>query len=744
MITDPDTGQQTLIWSNVADLAPGSTTSLSFSATLSAAAYPVGSDAINNADVYTNSDPRSVPKFTSSGEPVPLSFTESASDLASTRVSAATAPEERAEPRGRAAARRPRPHHRLHPDGDQQPRGRHQRGRRRRPDPGRAGVPRLRRGRQHHDRPGVPRRSVAGRDAGRDELSDARLGQHRHQPGRRPGRRLHPRGLDPRQPRPRPGRHDPVRRRHPAARQHHDLRPARRPRRPASARPPTSTTTTVRPPARRRPSRPTPTTRPSPATTPARSHPGTDHQVSAHATPRPSRSEDVRMRKASDTGHLRGGRRPALHADHRHQRVRRRLRHRGDRPPPQRPVSARRRRRTTSRAHPPTATPPLPSRPRTRRITGVVQNADGSFDVTFSPLTLDANGTTQIHYFARMRTTYTGGGNAGDPTSSGDTFTNTAHLTATTNPAPGVDPPAPTGPETVGDESSATLTAGGPQLQKSILPQTTPMTCGTTGDGYAHDPTAAQSTFNEGDRVCFKIRVQFPDRRRHPQPQRPRLPAARASPTSPGRPPRRPPTTPTSPSTSRRATRCSCSGDPRTKPTFRFVPRGAVFEVVLSAIVGAPAVGPAPDITANLAKFTFATSTGTVSQRDAGGRPHHRTSADLGRQGRRERQRRPGQPARHRQRRRCAAATSSPSGSTSTTTAPRPTTTRVDMLSPDVWDVLPLGITCADISAISDGGVCTNPDDPDPADVLREAAPTARSGGSCRRPRRSRREPRAP
>ena len=71
VITDPDTAQQTLIWSNVADLAPGSSTTLSFSATLSAAEYPVGTDAVNNADVYTNSDPRRVPKFTGSGEPIP-------------------------------------------------------------------------------------------------------------------------------------------------------------------------------------------------------------------------------------------------------------------------------------------------------------------------------------------------------------------------------------------------------------------------------------------------------------------------------------------------------------------------------------------------------------------------------------------------------------------------------------------------------------------------------------------------
>ena len=136
-----------------------------------------------------------------------------------------------------------------------------------------------------------------------------------------------------------------------------------------------------------------------------------------------------------------------------------------------------------------------------------------------SPSTRTAR--TQIHYDARMRTTYTGGGSAGDPTSSGDSFTNTAHLTATTVPAPGVDPPAPTGPVTVGDDSSATLVADGPSLQKSILPQATPMACGTTGDGYVHDPTPAQSTFSEGDRVCFKIRVAVPRRRRDAQPRGP-------------------------------------------------------------------------------------------------------------------------------------------------------------------------------------------------------------------------------
>ena len=54
-------------------------------------------------------------------------------------------------------------------------------------------------------------------------------------------------------------------------------------------------------------------------------------------------------------------------------------------------------------------------------------------------------------------------------------------------PAPGVEPArARPARETVGDDSSVTLTAGGPALQKSLLPQTTPMT--------AAPPATATST----------------------------------------------------------------------------------------------------------------------------------------------------------------------------------------------------------------------------------------------------------
>ena len=367
VITDPDTGQQTLIWSNVADIAPGSTGSLSFSATLSAATFPVGSEAINNADVYTNSDPRVVPKFTATGEPVPGSFTETASDLASTRVSAVHLDKVEPSPEGELL-RGVHDHTTVYTLTVTNNHGAATNG---------AGVVDLipagleflgcGQSGQLHDRAGVPHCAVAGRDAAGDaELSDARLGEHRHRPAGRSGRRLHPRRLDARQPRARPGGDDPVRRRHPAARQHHHLPRPQSPPRPASARRPTSTTTPVRPPARPPSSRPTPTTRRSPAPTPARSRPAPTPR-SARPTPRPSRSEDVRMRKSSATRNFveDGVQRYTL--DHRHQRVRRRLRHRGHRPPPQRHLPARRRAATTSPAHPPTAILRLPSRPRGRR-----------------------------------------------------------------------------------------------------------------------------------------------------------------------------------------------------------------------------------------------------------------------------------------------------------------------------------------------------------------------------------------
>ena len=706
VISDPDTGQQTLIWSNVADLAPGSTTNLSFSATLSAAVYPVGSDAVNNADVYTSSDPRTVPKFTATGEPIPTSFTETASDLASTRVSALHLQKTEPSPEGELL-RGVHDHttvytltvtnnHGAATNGatavDLIPAGLEYLGC--------GGVDNSTTGPEY---PGAP--SLAATPAVANCPTPDSVSTVSNPPGVPPGvytRVVWALG---------------------------DLAPDRVVTiRYAAGIPQRANTTTfdgpTPPPASlgqtaNLDNNNGPSTRETATEQIYTNHatvtgdytgpvaPGTGTAVSGSDTESVS-SEDVRMRKASDTGAFveDGVQGYTLTIDTSEYADASDIVVTDHLPNGLCPLDD-----VTNHVAgaPADCDPSAAFAPQNATITGVVQNADGSFDVTFSPLTIDANGTAQIHYFARMRTTFTGGDNAGDPTSSGDTFTNTARLKATTNPAPGVDPPAPTGPETVGDESSATLTAGGPQLQKSILPQTTPMTCGTTGDGYVHDPTVAQSTFSEGDRVCFKIRIDFPDdvATRNPN-VRDFLPpgvtyeAGSATATdandtdftvdeSTGNP-------------------LFLLGDTRTRPTFRFVPRGATFEVVLSATVGAPAVGPAPDLTANLAKFTFATSTGTVSQRDAvdvhiaapppvsivkgvasvNGGPANPLDTD-------NVEVRGGDVVTYR-------LDLHNDGSTANDNA-------VDVLSPEVWDVLPLGITCSDISAISDGGVCTNPGD---------------------------------
>ena len=146
----------------------------------------------------------------------------------------------------------------------------------------------------------------------------------------------------------------------------------------------------------------------------------------------------------------------------------------------------------------------------------VTTQADGTFKVVFSALsgTIPANGTAVLTYWAGMQQVYTAGPHAGDPTSSGDTFTNNVSLTATTTPIAGT---GETGPQTVGDASSATLTTDGLSIDKTIgprsaFPRATDPPCGTDGVGYGEPSAfpAADTRFRKGDLVCFKLRVNFP------------------------------------------------------------------------------------------------------------------------------------------------------------------------------------------------------------------------------------------
>src|SRR5262249_29473957 len=68
--TDSSTGAQTLVWVNIFDLAPNGTNSISFEVKPDNATWPVDSPFDDTATAYGSTDPRVIPAFTGTGDPV--------------------------------------------------------------------------------------------------------------------------------------------------------------------------------------------------------------------------------------------------------------------------------------------------------------------------------------------------------------------------------------------------------------------------------------------------------------------------------------------------------------------------------------------------------------------------------------------------------------------------------------------------------------------------------------------------
>ena len=142
--------------------------------------------------------------------------------------------------------------------------------------------------------------------------------------------------------------------------------------------------------------------------------------------------------------------------------------------------------------------------------------ATGQFVFQFSVINnLDARSSLHVTYPARMLPSYPGGSLAGTATTAGDTFDNTADLTATTTPIAGT---SESGANTVTDASSAELVTGGPAIAKLLQPLpvtfSTTYACDGPSSGYV-DPTSpllppARTTFALGDLICFELRVSAP------------------------------------------------------------------------------------------------------------------------------------------------------------------------------------------------------------------------------------------
>lgn len=334
----------------------------------------------------------------------------------------------------------------------------------------------------------------------------------------------------------------------------------------------------------------------------------------------------------------------------------------------------------------------------------VTQNADGTFTVVFQPLAVAKNGTTTITYQGRNRTTYTGGALAGRPPAAGDTFTNRAREQATTTPVPAT---GVTGTQTVRDATSATQTTSFGTLAKTVAARATPMTCA--------DATFGTTTpvFLPGDRACFEVRVPFSTTNQTRNavvtdflPENTTYEAG--SVTYPASN-----TVDTSQIAFDSAGAASGAlswkvGAARPDGTTE-VPVGKVFVARFSVIVTGAVAGPAPDKTGNIVKLRTANSRDNArSSRDAvdfrlaaappvsitkgvesvnggAGNPANVDNVQV----------KQGDAVRYR--------LDFANGGTSANA------NDVPVSDVEIWDVLPAGVACARVSAVSGGGTCTDP-----------------------------------
>jgi uncharacterized repeat protein (TIGR01451 family) len=347
-------------------------------------------------------------------------------------------------------------------------------------------------------------------------------------------------------------------------------------------------------------------------------------------------------------------------------------------------------------------------------FSNVAANADGSFDVTFSPVALPKDGIVTVTYKARMRSSYVDG----DPTASGDDYTNKVAITGTSAPIPNTPE---SGPQTVGDASSATIASDSPSIDKTVMGNTiTPYTCDQGPYTKSVDLPAAQTLFHKGDRACFQLQVNFSNSNNTRNPLvTDFLPAgasyeAGSAVLAPGN------TLPASQVSFNE----SAAAAGTTNPTWtlgalqggqNYVDAGKVFIVRLSVIfTDTPAVNT-PDVTGNLMKLRAENTAGVAfSFRDREVLSVAPSPVVALKKGVYQVD---GLPA----------AGNGPDVDNVVVQQGDTVRFRVDLsnngtaangnqqpvVAPDVWDVLPTGVTCAQIPAvgISDGGLCTNPGD---------------------------------
>jgi large repetitive protein len=307
-----------------------------------------------------------------------------------------------------------------------------------------------------------------------------------------------------------------------------------------------------------------------------------------------------------------------------------------------------------------------------------------------------------------MRTTYTGGSLAGEPTEEGDAFTNNVILGATTAPIPNT---GESGDATVTDHSSVSQNSLQLTFTKEIQPRANPQNCGANTYAPSDGLSPPQITFQTGDQICFELTVTFPPFNATVNPTvtdflPPNLGYVAGSATL----------GPDNTVPADQVSLSTASGGPvwrlgANQPNgTRIVGAALVFQVRLAATVNAPAPGDGAASYQNISKLELQNSTGSVDSfranagfnvdpapavsilkgvdsvngQPAGGNPPNVDHVQVAE----------GDQVIFR------------------VDVTNPATSDVPVHTLRVWDVLANGIRCADVSAIGNGGVCSDPGNP--------------------------------
>ncbi|MEZ5158118.1 MAG: isopeptide-forming domain-containing fimbrial protein [Candidatus Nanopelagicales bacterium] len=233
-----------------------------------------------------------------------------------------------------------------------------------------------------------------------------------------------------------------------------------------------------------------------------------------------------------------------------------------------------------------------------------------TYQILFNPVDVGADDTFTITFPARMLNEYRG---TGLPTVGGDSFVNTVSLEGTTTPIPGT---SESGTAIVRDASSARQGSALPSIAKQMQPRAIPQDCSVLGD-YTDPPTipAPDRTFRKGDRICFKLRVDFPNISTRKPVVGDFLPigteyiSGSATPTTNN-------TAPIASSLLPTAGPLVWNLGTGTAPEL-YIDPDAIFEVYIAVRVLEPATGPEPELTGNLMKLATANTAGEAqSYRD--------------------------------------------------------------------------------------------------------------------------------